>query len=334
MIKYSDLYSELFSELAKSYDELEIISGYASPVFLSKVIKDFPHLKIKLFIGMSDEGISINSHLKYKEIQETSNASIYYQSNKINGVKPNHIKAYKFSKGDDHRVFIGSPNFTENGFFNNREILSEISSDLSDLFDDQMNNSVSCVEPNITDYIKFIVSEAKGAIKNDQYEEPPTELVVLGNQEFKYIKLSNNVRNDLYSYRKNIDKGYHKFFKVRIALNASSNSRWATIGINGKLSGEPSVLKYSPDGYLYDLFPIGKEIIIHTDDGKVLRGKLVGSFGKDLTLIDDTWYDYTVNRLGIDFGIPLSNENLSQLKCASFEFERINDSEYIMWLAD
>lgn len=332
MIIYSELYSRLFSELAQSNRELDIISGYASPTFFRNVLSEFPHLKVRLFIGMSDEGISINSHLKYKEIQENSNSSIYYQSNKINGAQPNHIKAYKFSNGDASRVFIGSANFTENGFFNNREILTEISDNLSDLFEDQMVNSVSCLDPDITNFVTFTIAER---MISNKFEESPLELPTLGKHRIKYPKLGgHNATDKFHLYRERIDTRYHKYFKVRIALNSTLNSRWTSTGINGALSSEPSVLKYSPEGYLYDLFPTNTIITLYTDDDKILKGRLVGNFGKDLALVDETWYDYAVNRLGIDFGIPLSNENLSQLKCASFEFERINESEYIMWLAE
>ena len=333
MIEYNDLYSNLFCDLARSHEKIEIISGYASPTFFKSVLDEFPHLKITLYIGMSDEGISINSHLKYKEIQGESNAFIYYQTNKLNSAKPNHIKAYRFSKGNSQRIFVGSANFTENGFINNREILTEISNDLSELFEEQKTNSILCSDPNITDYINFTVSEVHNSREFGQDEFPPVELAELGDQKFIYTRESNGVRNRLYSCRQNIDKKYHKYFKVNIALNASSNNRWRSTGINGALTGEESLLKYSLDGKLYDLFPKNQVITIYTEDDKILKAKLVSDFDLDLTLIDETWYDYTVSRLGIEFGIPLSNESLLQLKCNCFEFERINESEYLMWLA-
>lgn len=330
MIMYQDLYTSILKENAIESIELKIISGYASPSFLERVLKDFPKLKISLYIGMTDEGISFNNHFKFREIQMRTDTLIFYQSNKLNGLSPTHIKVYEFSNRKTNKVFVGSANFTENGFVNNRELLVEISDSLDKLFDEQQQNSVSCLDENITDYINFTKEK-----NNEISIENPIEEIHIGDTNLVISKLKTGRSKALNYFGGNIDYRYLQYFSLSIALNSSTNNRWKISGINGVLDEKESVLMHSLDGYMYDLFEENAKITIYTDDGKVLNAQLIGKYNKELTLIgEDTWYDYIIDRLGIDHGIPLSNENLSQIRCSNLEFERIGELEYLMWLSN
>ena len=153
MIYNNELYLNVLKENCKIYDKLSIISGYASASFLERIIEEFPDLKIELFIGMSQEGVLKANHKQYLRIMSINkNVNIYYQYK----AALTHIKAYVFSNYEETKSFVGSANFTENGFIFNNELLCETNESLNELFNDQKEKSKLCNDNSINEYLQFV----------------------------------------------------------------------------------------------------------------------------------------------------------------------------------
>src|SRR5699024_4618550 len=113
------LYNKILVNNFKRYKSIRVISGYASPTMVRRVIKSFPDVHILLYIGMTQEGISEQNHQDYLQITASyPNIQIYYQ---YKG-SLNHIKLIEFYNDTDCKVYVGSANFTENGYLNQKEL--------------------------------------------------------------------------------------------------------------------------------------------------------------------------------------------------------------------
>ena len=87
-------------------------------------------MNINLYIGMSQEGIITENHNKYIQIMNKHDrVNVYYQ---VIG-ELTHIKLYSFSKEEVFKNFMGSVNFTENGFIYNNELLCEFNDSINKL---------------------------------------------------------------------------------------------------------------------------------------------------------------------------------------------------------
>lgn len=152
MIYTNHLYSQIIKENAKHFEYLRVITGYCSGNFLKRVYADFPNLSLDIYIGMAQNGIPYSDFKIYKELSEKSLIKIFLH---VNG--PNtHQKIIEF-KNPGRVAFIGSANFSENGFgLNQNEIVAEIKDNLDNVFAVEKGNCVSVLNPLISELIPLI----------------------------------------------------------------------------------------------------------------------------------------------------------------------------------
>lgn len=345
---FVNLYENIFGKIANNYTHLRIISGYASASFLSRVINDFPHLKIELFLGMTLHGVSKNNHLEFQSlIKRYENINVFYQ---IKG-KPNHMKILEFSTKTSNKIFIGSANFSENGFFNHKEVLTEIDFLPESLFIDQVNDSLICNDKSINDFIKFYdedtndlslvndkIDSAASLVEVDECEvsnELENENVLQQNATTISSKIKGNVgkRKSIKSWsllRGRIDYEYYLSFEVTVILQRNNNPRWANKGINAWVDGRNPVLVQTPKLLFAKVFPCNEKFSIYTDDNKLFNAKLTGKFNGELEVLNFNLYDYIRERIGLVEKRPISYDDLVSNGYATMYFTRINHNEYKM----
>lgn len=107
--------------------KLRILSGYASPTFVHHILYALENIEIELIIGMIKyDPITIWEHNEYiKMADSTKRLEVKYYM----GDKPIHSKVlYWEANGilDEPLAFIGSANFTRNGFVNYQETMASV----------------------------------------------------------------------------------------------------------------------------------------------------------------------------------------------------------------
>lgn len=324
----TDLYKNIIENELEKASELHVISGYASANFLSNIVDEFPHVNITLFIGMYREGISKKDHEIYKNLTlKFESINVYYQ---IEG-PPTHMKLLEFISTTERTTYIGSANFTDNGFKNNRELMVKGSEYTGSLFRDQRNKSMICTSHEINNYINFYDEKENINLEVDtEIESYDSMNVVNENIEKEYVIRKRNIRN-IPNIRTNINERYYDKFSIEIVLNKESNPRWDTTGINRLFDDKIPSLCDTPRLPFYKLFPEDTIFDIHADDGNHYKAKLTGITNRDLILVNGNFYEYVKNKAGIEEYKPISRPDLESVNMTKINFERIDKNVYFMY---
>ncbi|MDT2825773.1 phospholipase D family protein [Vagococcus lutrae] len=329
MVLYNiDLYENIIEKELATSSELQVISGYSSGSFLSKIVNQFPNVKIILFIGMYHEGISKNDHDIYTTLTtERENVFVYYQ---VEG-RPTHIKLLEFVGETDRSTYIGSANFTDNGFKNNRELMVKGKEYTGSLFREQIAKSMICTSNNIEHYIKIYDDQEKCEHQLDLELEKCANIV----SDFVYVpeeyQPKNMTRNKyIQNLRTNINGKYYENFYIEIVLDEENNPRWDTTGINRLFIDKIPSLCDTPRLPFYKVFPQNDIFDIYSDDGAHYKAKLIGINNRDLILINGSFYDYVKSRAKISGYKPISRSELELVNMTRIYFERLDKSIYYM----
>lgn len=330
MVIYTkELYENIFGKFSLEASSLKIISGYSSSGFLKRVLQQFPHLSLDLFLGMTYQGISKEDHEQYKKIvKENPKVNIFYQITN----KPTHMKIYSFYSSINNKTtnFIGSANFSENGFLVQREILTNVADNLENLFLEQSKYSKSCLDKDIEKYVPFLNnefytdSEQLMTSTNIASSSENDDLLIKENKESfnnkTYIKNLETVR-----MRTNLN--FYDTFKVEIVLDGKRDKHWASKGINACFEEKEPVLigRNFPK-----LFPVNKKFKIYTTDGEEWDAVLTGRFDGHISVLNVNLYNYVRKCIGLKEIRPISYNDLLEVGKTEFHFERINEIEYIM----
>lgn len=149
-IFYNDLYQSVIKKNAAKYDCLRVITGYSSASFVEKVLTDFPNLDLTIYIGMARQGIAKEDHNLYCQLVNEGKAKIYYHVQSPD----THQKILEFcSEKNNHVSFVGSANFSENGFGQQREAMATVEDDLSPIFVNEASMCLPCIDPKVSELI-------------------------------------------------------------------------------------------------------------------------------------------------------------------------------------
>lgn len=313
-----DLYKNIIQK-NKNYEKLRILTGYASASFLKKVINEYHNLKLELYIGMSQQGISLNNHKEFCDIMSKyDNIEIYYQVKDRN----NHMKMIVFSNDLSEKVIVGSANFTENGFISNQEIMVESVIETSKIFKKQKDISLLCNSKNINEFIEFYTDDSfefenSTYIESEPSESEPSEEEQKNIETFKKLKMTPNPL-------------YFENFKVELVLDKEHNPTWSEKGINAWVKNKNPYLQSPQKVYFQKYFPNEDEFIIYTDDGRKFLGRLSGKFKSEIHFNDDNIYSYIKNRIGLKEDRPISRDDLIKYGCTTFYFTRVEEYIYIV----
>lgn len=154
----------LFAPLNMDVNQLFIVSGYATPNMASWFIKniDLPPEKsidIHLIVGMVPyDGLSVSVHNGFKDLMtEPLPPSVNsFTCSYICEGPPVHSKLYIWAKDDNPvSAFLGSANFTQTAFGNNRREIMNICdpNEAMSYFQAIENNSIFCNHAEVEEYI-------------------------------------------------------------------------------------------------------------------------------------------------------------------------------------
>ena len=188
------LFSQVFEiPYDKGYRNLQVLSGYVSPSFVEFILSRFEDLILDITVGMiSNEGISISHHHAFLNLSRKykGRINIDYQIESPG----NHRKVYYWMENDfldlPPKLFLGSANFSYNGFFRQKELLIEATFDnVNDIFEDLQ--TMNCEDSLISSNIKMfnLVPGNKKAIKGNK--ELPEKVISIEHQgDLEYVDIS------------------------------------------------------------------------------------------------------------------------------------------------
>ena len=309
------LYSEVIERNFENYSKLKMISGYASSNFLEYVLNNANKVIIDLYIGMSQEGISFNEHQKFQTLCKSNpHINVFYQ---YKG-KLTHIKLYVFYGIQSSIAYVGSANFTENGFVNNRELLIRSEESFDYLFDSQVQNSIHCNDKDVESYINFFDDEKINNIEDDE-KEVKVESTLQG--IIRNFNEKHNIRD--------LSNGY----LLPIVTDNKANKLWYQTGVNGVFYSGRSYLRKANNHSLKEFFTIEEFKIIAYDE-KCYNAKLKGNFYRELHIEGWNFYDELFKWLNLNRKVAINHTHLSRLGYTSFYFEKKEDDVYLMTLVN
>lgn len=327
MLFFDNLYEKIIRTESKHSFELRIISGYGSASFLRRVKEEFPHLKISLFLGMTFQGVSEKDHKGFVKInKDFEDVKVYYE---IDGLAT-HTKLVEFISEKGKKIYIGSANFTDNGFFHQREIMALVNDSTKELFDYQKSISMLCVDKDIEKYINIYPNNSIFVA-----DFPETYIEELRNSENG--KESNRNMTDqqflvkLTDLRQNINPKYYTKFDIEVVLEEKNNPRWADSGINAWIDKKKPSLIQTPRMLFDKVFPENKVFEIYSDDGNIYLAKLVGRFNGNLVLTNGDFYEYVRKKINLEKKRPISFEDLQKYGSTKIHFERLEELKYYMY---
>ncbi|MER2155799.1 MAG: phospholipase D family protein [Solibacillus sp.] len=322
MIISSQLYSKVIEKNALYNKRLKVLSGYASAGFLERVVTQFPYLEVELYIGMAKQGITFKDHLKFTDLcRNNPLIKVYYQIYEPN----NHMKIYQFENSTETLKFIGSANFSENGFIKQREILVGVLDNFQYIFDEQLEVSLSCIDENILDYIPLTLEE--------EIEKSESEKGDIRHNSITTYKIGNNPPSDFIKNKSflktKIDPTMYEKFDVLIVQPAENNPRWASSTINARFINRESYIRQNNTWNFQNVFPSDKEFKIYFES-KCITCYLNGAFGAYLYFKDFDLYEYLYTKLSLEEERAISFEDLAINSIERLYFIRINETTYIM----
>lgn len=312
-----NLYGSIIKTYFKESSRVNILSGYGSGAFLQHVIEECPRLKIDLYLGMTQEGISKSSHDIFQDITRgNENINVYYQ---IEGA-PNHMKIYSVFEDEIlKKSFVGSANFTENGFVNNKEILLKSDIDFKEVFETQSINSLICTDIDIEKYVNIYRESLSDYEEVDKPQESVTSVGV-GDERF------NPGLSKLISMRNKASVKYYKEFDIEVVK--SNDENWRFTGINTALYGGVPHITLGNTLYLKKVFPKGAEFTIVTEDDKEYKVRTSAKDRNALYFVDINIYEYFRNMLGLEEERPISSKDLKAIESNQMKFIRLDELRY------
>lgn len=125
IITRQDIYQNLIiNQYSSGLHNLDVLTGYASSSFIYHVIHNFQKLQLNVVIGMAkSDGIKKWDHSEYIRIaKQTNRLQVKYYI----GNRPIHAKGILWHNGYSKKAFIGSSNFSWNGFRDYEELMTEV----------------------------------------------------------------------------------------------------------------------------------------------------------------------------------------------------------------
>lgn len=335
-----DLYKKVIQEPAEYFNQLKVISGYASAKFLRRVVCDFPNHQITLIVGMAPQGISIRNHEEFKNICKSfSNVRVYYQTE----TPSNHMKIYQWYLNEDPKVsFIGSANFSETGFFEQNEILSPMIDIFSTLIDEVLSHSIFCLHEQVLNKIplyedeKFKTLGSEGSLNEK-------DIKVLNNYSSSDVKSKQDYTHNCnkVNLKKMLLSNLHltSYNHVTVELMLKDDPHWQSKSLN--VWTRPYKIKDNSyidigrtnnfGGRKLDFFPRNVNFQLISDDNIQWIVKRVGEYGKELMVIEGiNFYEYFLYRLGIKEGRAISYNDFYNYGRANVDFYKLSDDQYLL----
>ena len=318
---YSNLYNEiLIKPCQEGADILKIISGYATSAMAFDHLTDLHerHLEINisLIVGMSSsDGLSLSNHQGFLSIV-SSKADIFknrFSCSYIYKAPPVHSKLYAWYKDKQlYKAFTGSANYTQNGFYRQRELLVEIndrSENIAEYYQLLEKDSIFCDLPEAETLI--CIHNDSNYYRQHIHEDRHIKANA-GNSEVEYVKIS--------------------------LLSSKTGEVQNRGGLNwGQRPGrEPNqaYIQLSPEVYKSEFFPKAPQsFTVVTDDDKsfICRRAEKDEQGQAIHTPQNNSLlgEYFRNRLGLANGAFVTRQDLENYGRTDVVFYKIGDEYYM-----
>ena len=293
-----NLYNEiLVNPISKNnVNQLYIVSGYASATFLRRHINEIQNLgiddfMINLIVGMPSKKSDHNAFLQIHQEFENNVRCHYY-----NGNVPVHSKVYTWLNNETPITgFSGSANYSQYGFFSNKQI-----NQMNAFYDSLLNNSTFIPDADVEENVLERIPVIKGSISPGQ---------------ISWIEANKSVRIS--------------FLQANGTLPARSGLNWGQREGREKNQAYLSIKKDSrKDGFLPELAYTFSMI---TDDDEVFDCVVAQQGRKGIHTTNDNSElgKYIRNRLGVPEGTFLTVDHLEAYGRTDFTLVKIDDETFL-----
>lgn len=265
----TDLYRLVIQNNAEDAEKLIGITGFISSRFLIKQLKKYPKLSIRLYVGMTVFGIIESEHLELVDLADKyqDRLTIFYKKD----FPANHMKIYEFRKKNDSRTYIGSANFSANGFGNYVESMAAVEMSIDDVITD--TDWIDCREATPKIVISYPpeedISVDESVVKEDE--------LTIGQSEFREDPPTNDylfARKDLFRFSIPTLNS-----KQKIQLMRESDSLFD--GINSTRPHIPLIKNAHSEEY----FLKNRDFELWFEN-RIIKARLGGDFSRQLIFID------------------------------------------------
>lgn len=304
----------LFAPLNMDVNQLFIVSGYATPNMASWFIKniDLPPEKsidIHLIVGMVPyDGLSVSVHNGFKDLMtEPLPPSVNsFTCSYICEGSPVHSKLYIWAKDDNPvSAFLGSANFTQTAFGNNRREIMNICdpNEAMSYFRAIENNSIFCNHAEVEEYI--ILHPTHPILDNENHPLSPFE-----NSGLESVTLSLLARGGETGEKSGINWGQRD----------RRNPNEAYI---------PLPARIARSGF----FPLEeRHFTVVTDDGHMLILRVEQENDKAITtpLSNAQLGEYLRNRIGVPNGAYVWKQDLLNYGRTDVTFYKLDEEQFYL----
>lgn len=310
MIYISDLYKKIIIANKENATKLRVCSGYSSSDFVKKVLEECPDLFIELFLGMTPQGMSLKNHLSFLELIEENEdrLKVWYQIEEV----PTHIKCYTYYENDVEIVsYIGSANFTFNGFIHWREMLSSSKESLSKLYFEQEKISKLATFEFISDYVQFY--------EDDVVIEEETEEMISTVQD------SSEIVDQIFYASKSPYK-----YRETLSIIPERFPSWKRKGINAFFNEEIESVSQTALVQFDTIFPMDRIFEVRTSDGKKFESYVDSSYSIKKMTFQPSLFKYISGRIDHDINNYLTRDILIKNKMNEIRFKKLQDDSFLM----
>lgn len=300
----------------EGFRTLRILSGYASSAFLMHILTKFPDLEVDLVIGMAKkDGIRRWDHDRYVQIMnDNPRIRISYQRS-LPGV---HTKIYHWTDNgliNDSQTFIGSANFSWNGFRDQLELLAESNyPNIDEVFD--VTDTILCTDRDLEHEINFF---------HVNYQRTPrtNEIVqfALQGEDEENMYLQNLSYVDLPLLLEN-DTAIHERAGLNWGQRPGREPNQAYIPVPTPFN------RQNPDFFP----PLEQSFTMLTDDGQQLICKMAQANRKAIHTTENNSImgRYFRNRIGVPLGIRVDARDVVSYGRTSVRVYKIDSETYFM----
>lgn len=305
---------------SKGYRKMRILSGYASSAYLYTIVLNYPEIELDLIIGMAKkDGITKWDHAQFKKIStEHPKITISYQKTSP-GI---HTKIYNWSKFDlnSSLTFVGSANFSWNGFRDQKELLCEVNKfNIEEVYN--TTDPISCMDVRVEEFIS--IHDIKLTKKVNEFGTPEMKVAIKkGSKKDSGIVELNNLE--------------HIELPLLIANNTAIHEK---AGLNwGQREKRERNQAYIPVPTIFNrdnpgfFPPKNQSFTLITDDGEQLICKMAQANRKAIHTTENNSImgKYFRERLGVPLGQKVEVTDVLKYTRTSVTIYKVDAETYIM----
>lgn len=321
-----DLYDKVLVEPArKAANKLSIVSGYASGAFAADHLADMLAMPsrpiVHLIVGMFPQIGFLRSHHRAFQQLSITDYPLGFECRYIVTPPPVHVKAYAWYKqGQPLCGFVGSANYSANGFKQQREAVTLADAqDVQNYFDNLWDGALDCREPEADRLVaKALANYRPKPTQAIITEDEASEEELAGLQKVSLSLLAEN--GEIHNAGAGLNWGQ----PVPHRPNREPNQAYISV---------PSAIGRS--GFFP---PLKQHFLLTTDDGKLMLcvpaqpKKAGGTIPHAIHTPENNSLlgIYFRNRLGLASGAPVTKQDLLNYGRTDVVISKIADDDYFM----